>query len=121
MTLLNNLRPEANLHEQLKDVFSTMKDQMISQVPGGIDELPEKSSENVYRKLGETIDTTYQYFKPYQTYKEEQRRFKGEANRNYTRMIDDANQFVNNGLQLVRNKTHFSPEPSKTDKTRRRR
>jgi len=29
MNLLNNLRPEANLHEQLKDVFSTMKDQMI--------------------------------------------------------------------------------------------
>jgi hypothetical protein len=120
LNLVSNLRPDANLHEQLKDVFSTMKDQMISQIPGGIDELPEKSSENIYRKLGQTIDSAYQYFKPYQTYKEEQRRFKGEADRNYTRMIGDANEFVRNGLQLVRNRTHFSTEPIKTDKTGRR-
>jgi hypothetical protein len=121
LNLVNNLRPDANLREQLKDVFSKMKDQMISQVPGGIDQLPEGSSENVYRKLGQTIDSAYQHFKPYQTYKEEQRRFKGEADRNYTRMMGDTNEFVRNGLQLVRNRTHFSTEPVKTDKAGRRR
>ena len=55
MNLVSNLRPEANLHEQLKDIFSTMKDQMMSQVPGGIGELAENSSENIYRNSGKLL------------------------------------------------------------------
>lgn len=108
MQLVADLRPDANIRAQMSDVATRMREQLLSQIPGGDGVLSEIESQSIYAKIGQTIDEIYQRYVPYRRYQEERKRYEALVTRDREARGQVVREKLANGLELTNGYARFS-------------